>query len=584
MDGTKKAKSWEEWFKSDEASKVCDKLEPYRHPSFKLPSFGRRTALEVTRLLRFCQRTNSKISESPLSERELEQELRWMTLEQLRNYVLGERKTLETKDSDLRGRRRGGWRRATRPLQEFSLTFDRFLGAYSGVVDLVARADSQYGNVASATLSLLFATVKNKAAGELAIQSTMQEITGRLPDLDIYQRIYADKELGRLLADAYIHVVDFSRASIEYFETRGYVRVLRSIGTPRMFEEMEEKALIAEKVDELKKNNASLVQKLEGATERLHEQENLLSIQRELGLENIETTETQNRGPGKYIGLLSGLFHRHQEDVARLSLSQLQNSLGFPEFTRWTRADTSMFVLYGNNASNDQTLQESWLSEPTAEFIRAHLPSKAKNLTDAENSKSLHGRPFQIAYHLCQSRDQHKNILSSIIFRLLKDNPAVLRNADDLSEIRSQIARFTSNSYSSYSHSTYSYPHSNSTPTTAQTSPLESPGTKDRARTRQEFKAGGAALLRIVKWISKTIKDSCVHIVVDRPEVCDRDNTNLLLDVLLDLVRVTARVKVWVVMRAEFWAPANWLDHLDDRETLEAEDRLVLCRRDQPYR
>lgn len=50
----------------------------------------------------------------------------------------------------------------------------------------------------------------------------MQHITDRLPDLDIYQSVYADAHLGRLLADAYVHVICFSRSSIEYFESHGY--------------------------------------------------------------------------------------------------------------------------------------------------------------------------------------------------------------------------------------------------------------------------------------------------------------------------------------------------------------------------
>jgi hypothetical protein len=99
----------------------------------------------------------------------------------------------------------------------------------------VAYADSQYGNAASATLSLCllsvttsqfllmlpfyqclltaptsWQTVKNKAAGELAIKSVMQQITDQLPDLEIYQRAYADGAFGRLLADVYVNVICFS--------------------------------------------------------------------------------------------------------------------------------------------------------------------------------------------------------------------------------------------------------------------------------------------------------------------------------------------------------------------------------------
>lgn len=148
-----KAKGWEDWFRSDEASEVCSKLAPYR--TFGLPSFGQHTKREVSRILSFCQRTSTP--DPSLSESELWQRLGSMTIEQLRSYVDSEKKALETKGSDLQKKRKKGWRKATTLVQDFSLTFDRFLRACSGVVELVSCADSQYGNVASATLSVLFA-------------------------------------------------------------------------------------------------------------------------------------------------------------------------------------------------------------------------------------------------------------------------------------------------------------------------------------------------------------------------------------------------------------------------------------------
>lgn len=42
-------------------------------------------------------------------------------------------------------------------MQEFAVTFSRFLKAYSVIVKVVQVADSQFGHVALATLSVLFA-------------------------------------------------------------------------------------------------------------------------------------------------------------------------------------------------------------------------------------------------------------------------------------------------------------------------------------------------------------------------------------------------------------------------------------------
>lgn len=49
----------------------------------------------------------------------------------------------------------------------------------------------------------------------------MQQITDRLPDMDIYQSVYADARLGECLSKAYIKVICFARTTIEYFEGSG---------------------------------------------------------------------------------------------------------------------------------------------------------------------------------------------------------------------------------------------------------------------------------------------------------------------------------------------------------------------------
>lgn len=308
--------------------------------------------------------------------------------------------------------------------------------------------------------------------------------------------------------------------------------------------------------------------------EQRHEQESLLKIQRELGLENSATKEAQDQSLAAYQRLLRGKFDQARHDVARLKLSELQSS---PAFTRWMEARSSMLVVYGNNATHDQTNMESWLSEPAVDFIQAHLTRKPGNPTDGNV-----GTPgSQLAYYLCTKRDQHKDVLSGIILRLLEGNPAVLRGGSDLHAIESNVTRFTG----------YASPQSRSAAATPRSSPLpdlESPGSKTRAKLRQEFKAGGAALSHIVEWIGVG-SGSIVYIVVDRPEVCDGENMGLLLDTLLGLVRDAAvagepvRVKIWLVMRAEFWRAGYWLDGLDDRESLEASGKLVLCRNDQGF-
>jgi len=49
----------------------------------------------------------------------------------------------------------------------------------------------------------------------------METITDRLPDVEIYGRVYADAKLASLLADAYTGVICFAREAIQYFRGRG---------------------------------------------------------------------------------------------------------------------------------------------------------------------------------------------------------------------------------------------------------------------------------------------------------------------------------------------------------------------------
>jgi phage-related protein len=52
-------------------------------------------------------------------------------------------------------RRSVGLRKAGSSVQRVLGTFSDFLGSYSGIVELVKAADSQYGGLAYGTLSLL---------------------------------------------------------------------------------------------------------------------------------------------------------------------------------------------------------------------------------------------------------------------------------------------------------------------------------------------------------------------------------------------------------------------------------------------
>lgn len=96
----------------------------------------------------------------PLTEDVLDQ----LSLEQLSAYIKDERERLENRVSTLDGKRSKGVHKAATSVKTFVLNFDGFLSGFSGVVDIVKRADEQFGGLATSTLSIFYA-VSNARAG-----------------------------------------------------------------------------------------------------------------------------------------------------------------------------------------------------------------------------------------------------------------------------------------------------------------------------------------------------------------------------------------------------------------------------------
>lgn len=67
-------------------------------------------------------------------------------------------------------------------------------------------------------------TVKVKAANDEAIVGAMETIGDRLPEVAIYGKVYADAELGNMLAEAYKEVIVFAVQATQYFQQRGYCK------------------------------------------------------------------------------------------------------------------------------------------------------------------------------------------------------------------------------------------------------------------------------------------------------------------------------------------------------------------------
>ena len=79
-----------------------------------------------------------------------------MPLKALSQYVRAESASLRSAKFELDDKRTKGVHRAYVKTERFVVEFDRFLTAYSGIVNVVATADTQYGGIATATLALFF--------------------------------------------------------------------------------------------------------------------------------------------------------------------------------------------------------------------------------------------------------------------------------------------------------------------------------------------------------------------------------------------------------------------------------------------
>lgn len=108
---------------------------------------------------RLIEAKNQKKDEGALTRHngeDLSDLLSAMSLEDLSAYVSRQVAGVNSAQAGLTERRSKGIHKSSTKATKFVSEFDRFLTAYSGIVNIVTLADSQYGGVACATLALLF--------------------------------------------------------------------------------------------------------------------------------------------------------------------------------------------------------------------------------------------------------------------------------------------------------------------------------------------------------------------------------------------------------------------------------------------
>ena len=123
----------------------------------RLPRLKKEIKSELHHIIHSVKRPDGGEPQTRGQTQDLLSQLNSMPLDVLSAYVNSEVRGLEIAELELKQRRSKGLHKATAKSQEFAMEFDRFLTAYSGIVNIVQAVDAQYGGVACATLSLLFA-------------------------------------------------------------------------------------------------------------------------------------------------------------------------------------------------------------------------------------------------------------------------------------------------------------------------------------------------------------------------------------------------------------------------------------------
>ncbi|KAI0152843.1 hypothetical protein GGR57DRAFT_503354 [Xylariaceae sp. FL1272] len=212
------ASSWPTWFPANKPARAVLQ-DAQMFLGKQVPRLGKHVRSELDAILRHDSRT---IQSTSNPDEDLMNNLNSLHLEQLNAYVEFESKKMRDAGAILTQKRSRGLHKRATQVQDFAMTFSQFLQAYSGIVSIVQLADAQYGNVASAALSLLFATLRAKAQAEESIHRCMLHISDRMPDYKSYEIIYPDAKLGAMLAEAYRDII-FARDVTVYFQDHGFL-------------------------------------------------------------------------------------------------------------------------------------------------------------------------------------------------------------------------------------------------------------------------------------------------------------------------------------------------------------------------
>ncbi|KAJ2898398.1 hypothetical protein MKZ38_003950 [Zalerion maritima] len=572
---------WAHWFTSPDSLETRTTLAQGVSQA-KLPKIDKISTQYLANVLRIGTRGRLNPAETSDAE-DIEQFLQGMTLEELRTFINQQKSTVQGHQDNVIQGRKQGWKKGAATLQNFSTSFERFLTPYSGIVNIVQMADNQYGGAATACLTLLYTVANMKPKEEEAINSALDQMTDRLPEMDIYQRIYnPDQVLARLLADVFVKVIVFSREATQFFQGHGTSRFTKSLRHPQTFQGFDQEmqtaftkvrlrcdALLAQRISSMETQLVTLAEQLAATRKQLeiadhrHDRESVMKLSEALKVFDLgdkkkrlaELRDTRVRCCGC----------ADPTEYSTMDIASLQE---LPEFKKWQSAEhSSMLVLHGLNHSESQDL-ESWLSGAVVDFIIKHMESGDRDVT--------------MAYDLCQRRATSELVMRRFLGQLLHEHPQVVRRGTDLQNMELDI-RSSSNHLSSAlgrQDSAVASWGDNSIFNTATVtgSGNSSPDCNYTSNPTEAARARFESLRSAVaNTLSKIEEGSTVYFVLNRPEMCAKEYRNIFFEMLMKLVagdwgrhsdridsgrgprRAGVKLKVLMVVRRDFWP------NVDDR-------------------
>ncbi|KAI1440935.1 hypothetical protein F5Y02DRAFT_431620 [Annulohypoxylon stygium] len=501
---------WTEWFKGESSQEAKRKFKESKQ--IDIPLVDKDVTRELVRITKCNNAAN---------EKELRQGLKELTLTELQAYVAQEKGNLEQGEAAWKDKRRKGMKRITTEFQSFAETFERFLKAYSGVVEVAQLADNVYGGAATAALTILFATAKLKSANDQSIQSAMGQIADRLPDFNIYQQIYADNELAVMLATAYTDIIVFTREATIYLQSHGAMRVIVSLAKPLRFQGLQDQMLmnfdLLDELNEVRIELKEAKEEIQGLHER-KDDDSAKALNRFLGREISDSKTVRATRLIRNRNFLSDLFDEVRGDFSRMTLQDMMHTV---KYQIWQQTESSLFILHGRNGVGlEQKYSQSWLS-PCALDLIDHLRTS--------------GNGYIVAYPKCNSDMTLKDVMKDIISEITDLDRQILRRGSDVRNIEESFGQGL-------------------------------------------IEGAAKALLTVVNRCR-----SPVYFIIDRPEVCrreDRGDMWLFVKALLNVVKsVNKQLRILIVLKTDLWDISERISDIDQQD--HKSGKLVVLRRDQ---